>query len=47
MIEHLLMVRWYVGSIPHDAPIELFLILASGSTTGVIKSVVCVILSVG
>ena len=41
------MVRWVVGSILHDGPIELFLIPASASNTGVTKTVVCVILYVG
>ena len=36
-----------VGSILHGGPIELFLVPASCSTTGVTKAVVCVILSVG
>ena len=38
------MVRWVVGSFLHGGPIELFLIPAS---TGVIKAMICVILSVG
>ena len=41
------MVRWVVGSILHDGPIELFLVPASVLTTGVTKAVVCAILSVG
>ena len=36
-----------VGSIIHGGPIELFLVPASFSKTGVTKAVVCVILSVG
>ena len=32
------MVRWIVGSIVHDGPIELFLVPA---TTGVTKAVIC------
>ena len=38
------MVRWVVGSILHGGPIELFLVPAKNSTTGVKKVVVCVIL---
>ena len=41
------MVQWVVGSILHGGPIELFLVPAIASTTGVTKAVVCVILSVG
>ena len=41
------MVRWIVGSILHGEIIELFLVRATGVTTGVTKAVVCAILSVG
>ena len=29
MVDHSLMLRWVVGSIPHGGPIELFLVAAS------------------
>ena len=46
-LERSLMVRWVVGSILHGVgPIELFLVPASASTTGITKAVVCIILSV-
>ena len=41
------MVRWVIGSILHGGPIELLHFLSQCSTTGVTKTVVCVILSVG
>ena len=42
VVEHLLMVRWVIGLIPHGGPTELFLFPAD-----VTKTVVCVLLSVG
>ena len=50
--------HWVVGSIPHGGPIELFLFFlffsfffflffCQCSTTGVTKTVVCTVLSVG
>ena len=49
MVKRLLMMQWVSGSIPHGGPIELFLDQASSPhvTTGVTKTVVCAILSVG
>ena len=41
--ERSLMVRWVVGSIPHGAPKELFLV---PTTACVIKAMVCTTLSV-
>ena len=40
------MVRWVVGSILHGGPIELFLVLASATQTGVTKAMVYAFLSV-
>ena len=31
MVEHLLMVRWVIGSIPHGGPVQLFPIPASAA----------------
>ena len=39
MVEHLITVR----SVPHGGPIELFLIPASVSMTGVTKAMVCTV----
>ena len=47
-VERSLMVRWVVGSILHGVdPLSYFSLQPVRSTTGVTKSVVCVILSVG
>ena len=34
VVEHLLMVQWFFGSIPYGGPIELFFIPAKCSTKG-------------
>ena len=49
MVERLLMLRWVVlGSILHGGPIDRTISNSSQySTTGVTKTVVCVILSMG
>ena len=44
MVKHLLLVQWVMRSIPNGGPIKLFLIPA---TTGIIKAVVYIVLSVG
>ena len=46
-VERSLMVRWVVGSILHGVDPLSFSRSSQCSTTGVIKAVVCVILSVG
>ena len=47
VVELLPMVRWITGSIPHDEPTELFLVITSAPHTVLTKAVVCDMLSDG
>ena len=43
MVEHFLMVRWVVGSVPHGGPIEQFLVVASAPQLLFIKTLTYVL----
>ena len=45
VVEHLFMVQWVVGSMPHGGPIELFH-FNQCSMTGITKAMVCAFLSI-
>ena len=44
IVEHYVMVRWIIGSIPRGGPIEQFPHSIQCSTTGLTKAMVCAIL---
>ena len=45
MVEHLLLLQWFIGSIPHGEHIKIISQSSQCYTTGVTKVMVCAILS--